>query len=209
MSSQPKLPNTYEDRTVSPVFFHDDGPVGQAIVRMGADAKLDVDGDSLENTVGKLATRSARGEISAQQAVDDLKRLRDRLPAGPGKNALNGALEQIDAPTRGPLSLPAGTPAPIVELMEMFSGMPLARIQRRRGEPPLMDELQKIAQELANGERLRGGPEDAIHQRLYNKFHESWEAEGKFEIDRAVLRAEKQLEELHRESRRRRLAAQG
>lgn len=199
-SEKPKLPNTYEDRTVSPVFFHDDGPVGQAIKRMGADARLDVDGDSLENTVGKLATRSARGEISAQQAVDDLKRIHARLPAGPGKSAIKGALDQIDAPEQGPLPLPAGTPAPMAELMEMFSGMPLARASRRGDQLSLMAELQKIAQELANGERLRGGPEEALRQRLWNTYHESYEAEGKFEIDRAVMRAVEQLEELRREA---------
>lgn len=210
-SDKPKLPNTYETRTPSPVYYHDDGPVGTATERLGADAKLEVDGDSLENTIGRLATRSATGQISAEHMLDELKALRDRLPPGPGKNAVSNAVDAIDFPKGPAPTLPPGTPAPLRELAEMFSGMPLAHIKRpgHRDEPTLMEALQEIARRVVAGEQFRGGLDTEVEKQLYNKFHESYEAEGKFELDRAVRRAMQQLEELHRETRRRRLAAQG
>lgn len=197
-SDKPKIPNKWGD-VGGEVAFHDDGPIGQALLGLGQEAKLDVDGDTLENVVGRLATRSVRGDISSEQMITDLKRLDARLPEGRAKQQLARAIAEIDTPKRDPLSLPPGTPAPMVELMEMLSGIPLAREAPRGKRMSAMEELQKIAQELANGERLRGGPDTAMEQRIYNTIHESYGAEGKFEIDRAVRRA---IEEM-RQARRR------
>jgi hypothetical protein len=196
-SSKDKIPNNWGTAS-GEVAFHDDGPVGQALLGLGQDAKLEIDGDSLENTVGRLATRSVRGQISSEQFIEDLKRIHARLPEGRAKQQLGSAIREIDTPKLAPLPLPAGTPAPMVELMEMLSGIPLARQAPRGRRVSAMEELQKIAQELANGERLRGGADTAMEQRLHNTIHESYGAEGKFEIDRAVRRA---IEEM-RQSRR-------
>ena len=194
-SDKPTIPNNW-GTNAGDVSFHPDGPVGQALAGLGPEAKLNVDGDSLENVVGKLATRSVRGQISAEQFIDELKSLRTRLPEGNAKKRLGSAIEEIDTPKREPLPLPEGTPAPLVELMQMFSGMPLARQTPRRGRESAMDELKKIAEEL--GQRPNSRLIQALQTRLHNNIHESYGAEGAFELDRAVRRAIEQLRELGR-----------
>jgi hypothetical protein len=170
------------------VNFHDDGEIGEAIKRMGADALMDVDGRPLGDVLGMLATDAVSGRSTSQEVLDKLKVLRERLPEGSAaRRQLDMAIMSLDAPDTPVPDVPEGTPEPLRQLMEDLHAVPLVRRDPGPEEGELVDILAQVAAGRLSGRRLA-----AAVLRLRNRRHES--VEGKFDIDRAVDRAVAALE---------------
>ena len=215
LSTKATIPNRGEGHGgPNGVGFHPDGPVGESLRRMGDERRMEVDGDSLENLVGRWATDSVEGRITTEEMLDRLKAVRDRtLQGSRTRGLLDDMIKEIDAPARAPLSLPDSSPEPIRRLMEEFSRNPITRgrdMGGRRGQESFMDRLREAAARV--DERAQGGGnlwsswERELHG-LHNKFHESYGAEGKFEMDRAVQKALKDMDALRDAERKARARA--
>jgi hypothetical protein len=196
MAGNPLVENTWGTFAQDPVVnFHDDGVIGQAIKGMGQDARLDVDRDALANVLGRLATDAVVGRTTSQEALDRLKQIRDRLPESDAKRHLAYAVDQLDAPSTPPPAVPAGTPPALRELLADLHAVPMVRRDPGKEQEPLLSLINDVTQGRGGGLRmlrdLRG---------LQNRRHES--QEGKFEIDRAIARAVKTLEDERRNRRR-------
>jgi hypothetical protein len=196
MSAKPLHENGWGDITSSPVHYHDDGPIGMAVNRMGQDRHLDVDGEPLANVLGVMATDVVRGRRTAQQGVDDLKALQARLPEGSNaRNSLSWAIRDMDAPPQPVPAVPDSTPEPLRKLVADLNAIPIVRNDPSREMEPLLDLINDFAAGRTGGFRMKDGL-----RRLRNKRHESLGDCGKFEIDHAVDTAVKALEALPREA---------
>lgn len=182
------------------VNFHGDGEIGQALSRMGQDRKLAVGNDSLMNVVGRMATDTVTGKTTQQEMIDKLKALHARLPDGNAKTELGRAISGMDTPKRA-ATIPAGTPAPMAKLAKELEGIPLARTDRRGvSGSSEMTRLEDIMRRFQAGDTGGSRMIDEI-QRLYNGRHES--NEGKFQLDRVIQEAIKELQAIHRDKNRR------
>ncbi|MGH3377638.1 MAG: hypothetical protein ACRDS0_03750 [Pseudonocardiaceae bacterium] len=196
MSDEPLLQNTWGGFAEDPIInYHQDGAIGLAIERMGRDVHLDVDGDALANVLGRLATDAVVGRTTSQDALDRLKRLRDRLPESKAKHQLAYAVNKLDAPNTPPPQVPAGTPPALRQLLTDLHAVPLVRRDPSKEQEPLLSIITDVTQGKTGGLRLTREV-----RRLQNRRHES--VEGKSEIDRAITRATKTLEDDHRNRRR-------
>jgi len=196
MSAKPLHENGWGDITSSPVHYHDDGPIGMAVNRMGQDRHLDVDGEPLANVLGVMATDVVRGRRTAQQGVDDLKALQARLPeGGNARNSLSWAIRDMDAPPQPVPAVPNSTPEPLRNLVAELNAIPIVRNDPSREMEPLLGLINDFAAGQTGGFRMKDGL-----RRLRNKRHESLGDCGKFEIDHAVDTAVKALEALPREA---------
>jgi hypothetical protein len=196
MSNTPLLQNTWGSFADGPVVvhYHQDGEIGLAVERMGDDAHLDVDGDALANVLGRLATDAVVGRASSQEVLDRLKELRDRLPASTARRHLAYAVDQLDAPDTPLPEIPDGTPPALRKLLLDLHGVPLVRRDPSKEVEPLLVIVSDVTQGRIGGLRLIRAVAG-----LRNRRHES--REGKFEIDRAIDRATKALEDERRNRR--------
>ncbi|MGI5501459.1 hypothetical protein [Lentzea sp. CA-135723] len=200
-SDKPVQANTWGALpTADSLHYHDDGPVGTAVRYMGDDARMDVDGEPLANVVGRIATNVTRRKTTAQQAVNDLKQLRDRLPEGSrAKQCVSQAVREMDGPDTPAPQVPDGTPEPLRELVGKLHAIPLVRKEPEREMQPLLD----LCERAAKGDKHVSRFLDDDVERLHNKRHESLGDSGKFEIDDAVNRAVADLQEQQRQQRQR------
>lgn len=184
-----------------PTAYHPDGPIGTALFRMGADARLDVDGQPLANVLGRTATDVVMGRRTTQQGIDAYRALRDRMPAGSdARQWLTAAIDQIDAPPATPPTLPAEVPAPVHTLMRRLYDVPLARRADDRRE---ITALHGIVDQFMAG-RTGGGRLIAdLENKLFNHRHESFGDSGKCEIDGATQDCIAQLREIKNDPDRR------
>ena len=196
LSDKPLAENGWGYNPDLPVSYHDDGPIGSAVKGMGAEARMDVDGEPLANVLGVIATDVNAERRTAQQALDDFKALRERLPAGRARNQLDFAIGDMDAPRAPAPQLPTAAPAPLQRLAEKLNDVPLVRRDPSRE----MDDLRRVAAEAAAG-RLGGRRLIEEVRRLENRRHESLGECGKLEIDRAVRAAVDDLDRLRRQAR--------
>lgn len=185
--------------------FHPDGAIGVAIDNMGKDGALDVDGDRLDNRLGDIATDVVEGRISPMQGLDRYKKLRDRLPDGRAKAALDSAIKDMeppkwdDAKVAGILARAIDAPAPLRNLITKLLGNPLARgnKQATRGRPnhvSEVDKLDQLIQDWHEGKVTKIRAARVLRNEIFNQHHES--NEGKVPLDRAVADALKQLDEM-------------
>lgn len=202
LSDKPLLDNTWGDLgNTSPVHYHDDGPVGTAVKYMGPDARMDIDGEPLANVVGRIATDVVRRKTTAQQAVDNLKELRDRLPEGSrAKTCLSQAVRDMDGPDTPVPQVPDGTPEVLRDLVRTLHAVPMVRREPDKELQPLLELCGRVA---AGDKLARALMGDEV-KRLRNKRHESLGDSGKFEIDDAVNDAVTALKEQARQQREQR-----
>jgi hypothetical protein len=189
LSDKALLDNGWGDlaRPDAPISYHDDGLIGSAVKDMGADARMDIDGEPLANVVGKVATDVVMGRRTAQDGVDTYKALRDRLPPdSDARRRLDTAIRRMDAPPAPPPQLPPRTPEPLRQLVADLNKVPVARAEPEKE----LDKIRKLAEDFAAGSRMAQGRRliQAVEQ-LTGARHESEGDAGKFEIDRAVARA--------------------
>lgn len=201
LSSKPKEHNTWGAFEDTPMHYHNDGFIGQAVKDMGAEGALEVDGDRLDNVVGHIATDTVRGRVGQQEMMDRLTKLADRLPAGSkAKGLLKEAVERMETPKRT-IDIPEGTPAPLVALAKKLENIPLARGERvgaGAGSSEL-SKVKKIMDELHAGKISNMRAEIMLRSDVINSRHES--NEGKFEIDRAVQQAIDDLKALKKKKK--------
>jgi hypothetical protein len=177
------------------IAYHDDGAIGTAIKDMGADARMNVDGQPLANVLGKLATDGVAGRKSTQEMVDAIKNVRDRLPAGSAaRRELDRAIGRMDAPTTAPPKIPDGALPPLAKLAQDLHKIPTVRNDPDTELKPLLDLLDRFSQGRTGGRRVLNEV-----RALANKRHES--LEGKAEIDRLVTRALQELERMQQADR--------
>ncbi|MER5649705.1 hypothetical protein [Streptosporangium sp. NPDC002524] len=196
-TDKPLIPNKWGAASAqnNEVVYHDDGHIGQAVKELGDDARLDVDGEPLANVLGKLATDAVAGRRSSQEVFEEMKKLRDRLPDNSAaRRALDKAIGRLDAPDTPLPKVPDVTPQPLKQLIADLHAVPLVRREPNKE----LDAALNIAEQFAAG-KVSGMRLLAAVRRLGNQRHES--LEGKFEIDRAVNRADKDLEALRRSDR--------
>ncbi|GLY08245.1 ADP-ribosyltransferase [Actinoplanes sp. NBRC 101535] len=187
MSTQPLSDNKWGVDPDSPVAFHADGEIGQAVGMLGDDRMLDVDGLPLAEHLGRLATDTVMGRLPAQAQLDQLKTLAGRLPDGPGKRAVQLAVIGLDAPDGPAPEVPDSTPDALRKLMDQLWAIPLVRRDGMETDA-LSQALAKWDKGGMSGRRLA----DQVRQKAHNRRHES--REGKLEIDTAVARAVADLE---------------
>ncbi len=187
MSTQPLSDNKWGADPDSPVAFHADGEIGQAVGMLGADRMLDVDGLPLAEHLGRMATDTVMGRLPAQAQLDQLKMLAGRLPDGPGKRAVQLAVIGLDAPDGPAPEVPDSTPDALRKLMDQLWAIPLVRRDGMETDA-LSQALAKWDKGGMSGRRLA----DQVRQKAHNRRHES--REGKLEIDTAVARAVADLE---------------
>lgn len=218
LSSKAALPNNWGGGG-GEVHFHSDGPIGMGLRSMGDERGMEVDGDRLDNVVGRLATDSVMGRVTTEEMLDRLRAMRDRLPEGSkARRGLDRAIADIDAPAITPLPLPDSAPAPIRRLMEEFSRNPITRGTNMGGHHDqrnsVMEQLRQAALRVDEGVQGGGSPwlawRGELHKfRIGRAFHESNGAEGAFEMDRAVRKALEDMEALREAERKAKRAAQG
>ncbi len=188
MSEAPVLKNEWGSLTSAEVSFHDDGEIGTAIKYMGADARMDVDGQPLANVLGRVATDVTTGRRSAAEGVEAYKELRDRLPEGSeARQCLNLAIRRIDAPPSPTPEVPGGAPAPLKTLMQELHSVPLVR-QDGRETQALQEILTKKFGDEPGG-KFSVGLLTMELKRFHGMRHESQGDAGKFEVDRAIRKA--------------------
>lgn len=193
-SDKPLLPNEWGrfPGPDTPIAYHDDGEIGTALKFMPPrEARMDVDGEPLANVLGKLATDVRMGRKTPQEGVDAYKEIRDRLPErSQARFKLDMAIRRIDAPPAPPPELPTGTPEPLRQLAADLNEIPLAR-----ANPKELNKIRELADDVAAG-RDRWLTQEV--EWLHNTRHESQGDAGKFQIDAAVRRAVKALDDLRR-----------
>jgi hypothetical protein len=182
MSDKPLIENGWGDPRNDEINYHSDGVIGEALQHMGADARMDVDGEPLANVAGRIATDVVTGRRTAQDGVDAYKALRDRLPQdSQAREHLDRAIWQMDAPRTAVPDLPSGTPEPLQTLVRELHAVPLVR----RDPATELEPLLALADDAASG-RLRGPRLYRAVQELRGRRHESQGDAGKFEVDRAL-----------------------
>jgi hypothetical protein len=196
LSNKPLAENGWGYDPSLPVSYHDDGPIGMAVKYMGRDARMDLDGEPLGNVLGRVATDAVAGRRTSQQALDEFKTIRDRLPAGSqARRQLDSAIRDMDAPASPTPPVPHGTPAPLRTLMADLHKVPLVRRDPSQETGPLLAIVNDFAAGKTGGLRMV----DAVRQ-LANRRHESLGDCGKFEIDRAVNAAVNALSRMDRKA---------
>lgn len=187
---QPLIENDWGAYTPgAPVSFHDEGVIGDAVNYMGADARMNVDGEPLGDVIGKIATEVVRGDRTTQQAIDALAELRDRVPEGSkARMRLSIAVSRMDAPMTPLPDIPDGTPEPLIQLVKQLHAVPMARREPEKELQPVLDIIRDIA---SGDSKPRYATRDL--EQLRNRRHESFGDQGKFEIDRAIIAAAEAL----------------
>ena len=188
MSDKPIIENTWGDFGHGVIGFHDDGAIGTALRNMGQDRRMEVDGQPLANVLGHLATDVVRGRKSSNDMLNELKQLRDRLPAGSkARQAIEQAIKDMDTPMRK-IDIPAGTPEPLVTLAHQLEQIPLSRggVFGTASHESTLDALKRVidAFHAGDGSALL---DSVLRQEVFNNNHES--REGKLEEDRVIREA--------------------
>ncbi len=205
-SQAPLRENTWGTFETNPdaVHYHDDGVVGRAIDRMGAYRYLDVDGEPVANAAGRIATDVDLGNITPQEGVERIARLRDRMPEGsPARAGLDFAVSQMAAPNLPAPGVPAAAPEPVRRLVEdLHRDFPIVRRDGREihGEDRggyHADGLLDVVNKFARGDRDYCGTSRfvaKVRQAAQNVRHESDGDRGKRQIDRRVQQCIDELE---------------
>jgi hypothetical protein len=189
-SVAPVTENGWGSDPNSRVHFHDDGPFGRAIRTMGPHARMDVDGEPLADVLGVLATEVVRGQRTAQEALDAVEKLRDRIPDGTvARLALDRLVADESAPQTLVPPVPPGTPAYLAQLVADLHAVPMVRSDPSKELEPLLAMVNDVtAGRAVEGRRFLRDLES-----LTDKRHESLGDVGKFEIDRAIAAASQAL----------------
>ncbi|WP_020518802.1 hypothetical protein [Catelliglobosispora koreensis] len=197
MSAKPLLANSWgHPESGSPVCFHEDGEIGQAIRAMGSDRHLSIDDEPLANVLGNIASGPISGSTSSQEALNQLKKLRDRLPEGTrARTAMDHCVSNLDAPDSAVPDVPAVTPEPLRQLVSDLHAIPCVRREPAREQ----ERLQAILTDFEHG-RTRSFRLISSVRNLTGFRHEL--EEGWFDIRRAVTKAVAALEEALEKNRR-------
>lgn len=196
-SSTPKMANSWgrPNNRKTEVQYHGDSAIARSIDALGDDGDISVDGDRLDNTLGRLARDNIDGTITQQEMIDRIQELGQRFPQNSApRRVLESLADGMDTPDRS-IDLPEGTPEPLRRLAETLSATPLAR-KEREGRPSALERLDQILKDWQAGKitptRLTRAA-DAIN----DGNHES--EDGYFDISRAIKQAGLQMRSIPRD----------
>lgn len=201
LSTKPILENTWGGRR-SEIHFHADGAIGMGLSGLKEDdRRLEVNGDALENVIGRIATDLVTGQITGDEQIDRLRDIAAGLPDGPAKRAVSRMVTDLDAPRREAIKVPdAGQYTGVLqELMNKLLQIPLARGGSRADRRREFNEVDLLLDHIKEMRTTRAPSilaEDLL-QALHNKRHESME--GKMAIDRAVVDAMNKMRAMKRQ----------
>jgi hypothetical protein len=191
-SSKPAIPNRWGLGS-GEIHYHTHGAIGRAVRNMGEDRALDVDGDRLDNVLGRIATDTVTGASSPKEQLEKVKKLAARLPEGSkARSELDLAIGELDSAPKVSVKIPKGTPGPLVALADRLGDIPLASGSRFR-EGSDLQNLQKVIDDWNAGKLTPLNLEAAV-RRMWGFNHES--QEGRLEVDRAILEAEAAIKAL-------------
>lgn len=197
-STKPAIPNGWGGGS-GEIHYHPDGTIGTFLDRLPERA-IEVRGDRLDNVLGKLATDAVMGRKTQEELLDELRKVAKELPEGRARDVVLDMVKGMEAPATKAPELPHRVPSPVSQLMEDLHRVPYVRgNEASRGRTwNEMTQLQNIMQQWEDG---KISPLSLIREvrNLGNHIHESHE--GKFEVDRAVRKAEQGLESMFRENR--------
>lgn len=181
------------------IAHHGDSVIGQTVDQLGREARLDVDGQPLANVLGHIATDAVQGRITAQQLPENLRTLADRLPlSSPARHLIETAADDLDAPPRDPIPLPAGTPGFMATLMDDLSKIPAAR---RTGDEfgyteNEMDALADIVRQFA-GQKITTTWLDMVNQKIFHLSEMRHESDlDRYDVLRAIRKAQAAIKEI-------------
>jgi 8-oxo-dGTP pyrophosphatase MutT (NUDIX family) len=172
--------------------MHFNGAFGRLWNQLGDDRQLQVDGHALGNLIADLGEGITLHRHDTNQALAQLRRLREQLPDDRAGRLVDQAIARLDAPPRPVPPLPEQTPEPLRTLMAELNNINLVRRGGDDGFPMSSDGrhetdiLADLAHRWANGEITRGKLESGVNG-LTRLRHESME--GWTEIRDAVTRA--------------------
>jgi hypothetical protein len=196
VTESPLIPNGWGTADPSPVYYHEDGPIGTAVQHMGQEAWQDFDGEPLGDVLGKLATSVIDGTTSPEAAVRKFAAIRDRLPEDSrARQAMNLSLMDMDVPRGERATLPKDAPAPLHKLMATLNDTPMVR---RDGKE--IKALQQITDDYLSGRISSRVAAQEIQSRVHNVRHESLGDSGKFQIDKEALKAAEEMGKIRRSS---------
>jgi hypothetical protein len=205
VSTKPILPNHW-GTTGGEINYHEDGKIGTALRLMGREQQqMEVPGenDNLANVLGRLATRAVRGDLTQDQLISEVKKVQAKMDGHPLiQRSLAEAVRDMDSQKLPVPELPDGTPQRIRKLMTDLNEIPLAR-RDKMGHGPGTNELDRLADIMDLWSKGKLTPLRLIQELqrvLFNNRHES--EEGKFQLDRVVLDALKDLERLVKTDRK-------
>jgi hypothetical protein len=190
-SSAPKMANSWgrPGNRQTEVLYHGDSGVGRAINALGEDQDIEVDGDRLDNVLGKLARENIDGSITQQEMIDRLQALSNRFPQNSvPRRVIDNLADEMDTPDRS-LDLPDNLPDPLRQLAENFSKTPLAR-KEREGKQSDLEKLGELINDWQAG-RVTPARLSSRVDALRGNRHES--EDGYFDILRALDQAKIQL----------------
>lgn len=201
LSSKPKLSNKWGqiDRR-HPVQFHPDGEIGRFLDGLGdSNGSLDVDGDRLDNVLGKMATETVHGDLHPQDQVTKIRQLARRFDEGSSlRRRLEKLADDLDAPPVKAKRYPDDTPPVLQKLADELARIPLARKPKPSGD---LTELQALDEIVDQWQQGHVGPIRLVRgiRNLANGRHESFE--GKFAIDHRIADAADVLDNMQKADR--------
>jgi hypothetical protein len=141
--------------------------------------------NSLLNEITDIGHKLGRGQISLDQALDELKRLKQQEGgSSPIGNRIQSAIDAIDAP-KVELNFPEGTPDVIKRYVNDVAAFSTARQPGRGGEPSLVDQLMETIRRIGAGEGdFRSADSDLAAPRT--NIHES--VDGGYQLQRLGAR---------------------
>ena len=200
LSGKQRITNTWDSDHSGPIAFHGSGSIGRAIDQMGlVEGATEVEGDRLDNVLGRAATDVVQQRISPQAGLERYKAIRDKLPqTSRAREILDSVIVQMDAPRVAPPPMPEGTPAPLRKLMNSLYDVPMVR--RDPKEAAKLEEL--LRDFFAGGRNGTSGLQfiTKVGQLRYMR-HESTGDEGMLAIVQMVNTAVKELQELRQRDR--------
>lgn len=187
----PMSPNMWGAGNGHPVGYHPDGPWGGAVRRLGPAQRIDYDGKPLAEHLNRVATDVIDGRRTTNDAIGELRRVRDRIPEGhSARRTIDNLIDEIDYPMTPVPEIPAGTHPAVEKMIRTIHSVPAARRDPSLELEPALEIARQMAARPTRNPRLWAFD---LERACYNNRHESTGAEGKWDIDRAVRTAIKEI----------------
>lgn len=126
--------------------MHLDSAIGELWGDLYAD---DRPANSYINKIAILGEDLGTGKKSLNQAIEELRTLRNQARGSAIGDRVQRTLDQLDAPAAGPLNLPEGTPDVLRRYAEGLADIPTARKPTRNGGKSPLDRVLEAIREIA------------------------------------------------------------
>jgi hypothetical protein len=160
--------------------LHYDGPLPRGVESLGQDARIDMGGEPLADTILDLGDQVRSGQLHPAELPERLAAVRDRLPKDSrAYRAVSQMAADVDAPMTSVPYIPENTPAPLKDLIIGLHRIPIVRQDPDRE----LNKVADLADRLAVGKIKRRDLETELYR--MNR-HEMWSDTGSIQINRMV-----------------------